>query len=47
MKVIIIKQYQKYKVDDIIEVSNGFGTNFLIKTIPPAIVIKIVRPSAK
>ena len=31
MKVIIIKQYQKYKVDDIIEVSNGFGTNFLIK----------------
>lgn len=31
MKVIIIKQYQKYKVDDIIEVSNGFGKNFLIK----------------
>lgn len=31
MKVIIIKPYQKYKVDDIIEVSNGFGTNFLIK----------------
>lgn len=31
MKVIIIKPYQKYKIDDIIEVSNGFGTNFLIK----------------
>ncbi len=31
MKVIIIKQYQKYKINDIIEVSNGFGKNFLIK----------------
>ena len=31
MKVIIIKSYGKYKVDDIVEVSNGFGTNFLIK----------------
>ena len=31
MKVIIIKKYQKYNVDDIVEVSDGFGSNFLIK----------------
>lgn len=31
MKVIMIKKYQKYEVDQIVEVSNGFGVNFLIK----------------
>lgn len=31
MKVIMIKKYDKYEVDQIVEVSNGFGTNFLIK----------------
>lgn len=31
MKVIMIKKYDKYDVDQIVEVSNGFGTNFLIK----------------
>ncbi len=31
MRVIMIKKYQKYNVDDIVEVSDGFGTNFLIK----------------
>lgn len=31
MKVIMIKKYQKYEVDQIVEVSNGFGANFLIK----------------
>lgn len=31
MKVLIIKKWKEYKVDDIVEVSNGFGTNFLIK----------------
>lgn len=31
MKVIMIKNYQKYKIDDIVEVADGFGTNFLIK----------------
>lgn len=31
MKVIMIKKYQKYEVDSIVEVSDGFGKNFLIK----------------
>ena len=31
MKVIMIKKYQKYNVDEVVEVSDGFGTNFLIK----------------
>lgn len=31
MKVIMIKKYDKFKVDEIVEVSDGFGTNFLIK----------------
>ena len=31
MKVIMIKKYLKYNVDEIVEVSDGFGTNFLIK----------------
>lgn len=31
MKVIMIKKYNKYKVDEIVEVADGFGTNFLIK----------------
>ncbi|AZZ65226.1 50S ribosomal protein L9 [Metamycoplasma phocicerebrale] len=31
MKVIIIKQYEKYKVNEIIEVNDGFAKNFLIK----------------
>lgn len=31
MKVIMIKKYNKYNVDEIVEVSDGFGTNFLIK----------------
>lgn len=30
MKVIMIKKYSKYNVDEIIEVSDGFGKNFLI-----------------
>ncbi|MBN0919100.1 50S ribosomal protein L9 [[Mycoplasma] gypis] len=31
MKVIIIKPYQKYKVNEIIEAKDGFAKNFLIK----------------
>ncbi|TPE58065.1 50S ribosomal protein L9 [[Mycoplasma] falconis] len=31
MKVILIKNYQKNKVNDIIEVADGFAKNFLIK----------------
>ncbi|MGX9358529.1 50S ribosomal protein L9 [Mycoplasma sp. 128] len=31
MKVIIIKPYQKYKVNEIIDVADGFAKNFLIK----------------
>ena len=31
MKVIMLKKWDKYNVDEIVEVSNGFGTNFLIK----------------
>ncbi len=31
MKVIMIKKYNKYNINEIIEVSDGFGTNFLIK----------------
>ncbi len=31
MKVVIIKDCQAGKVNDIIEVSNGYGTNFLIR----------------
>ncbi|WP_330463477.1 50S ribosomal protein L9 [Metamycoplasma gateae] len=31
MKVIIIKQYDKYKVNEILEVNDGFAKNFLIK----------------
>ncbi|RMA77431.1 large subunit ribosomal protein L9 [Metamycoplasma subdolum] len=31
MKVILIKPYQKYKVNEIIEVTDGFAKNFLIK----------------
>ncbi len=31
MKVIMIKKYNKYNVDEIVEVSDGFGSNFLIK----------------
>lgn len=31
MKVIIIKEWKTYKVNDVVEVANGFGTNFLIK----------------
>ncbi len=31
MKVIIIKKYDKYNVDEIVEVADGFGKNFLIK----------------
>lgn len=31
MKVIIIKKWKNYEVDQIVEVANGFGTNFLIK----------------
>lgn len=31
MKVIMIKKYQKYNIDEVVEVSDGFGTNFLIK----------------
>lgn len=31
MKVIMIKKYNNYKADEIVEVADGFGTNFLIK----------------
>ncbi|PYF42604.1 50S ribosomal protein L9 [Metamycoplasma alkalescens] len=31
MKVIIIKQYQNYKLNEIVEVNDGFAKNFLIK----------------
>jgi len=31
MKVIIIKPFQNYKVNQIVEVSDGYGKNFLIK----------------
>ncbi|AXE60850.1 50S ribosomal protein L9 [[Mycoplasma] phocae] len=31
MKVILIKNYDKYKVNEIIEVTDGFAKNFLIK----------------
>lgn len=31
MKVIMIKKWKKYNADEIVEVANGFGTNFLIK----------------
>lgn len=31
MKVIIIKKWKKYNVNEIVEVKNGFGANFLIK----------------
>ncbi|MGX9358035.1 50S ribosomal protein L9 [Mycoplasma sp. 1781] len=31
MKVIIIKQYDKYKANEIIEINDGFAKNFLIK----------------
>lgn len=31
MKVILIKNYEKYKANEIIEVNDGFGKNFLIK----------------
>lgn len=31
MKVIIIKKYKNYNIDDVVEVSDGFGKNFLIK----------------
>lgn len=31
MKVIIIKQYDKYKVNEIVEINDGFAKNFLIK----------------
>lgn len=31
MKVIMIKKWDKYEVDQVVEVSSGFGTNFLIK----------------
>ncbi|BDX52901.1 50S ribosomal protein L9 [Metamycoplasma equirhinis] len=31
MKVILIKQYEKHKVNEIIEVSDGFAKNYLIK----------------
>ncbi|ACF07457.1 ribosomal protein L9 [Metamycoplasma arthritidis] len=31
MKVIIIKNFQKYKVNEIIEVADGYAKNFLIK----------------
>ncbi|TPR54271.1 50S ribosomal protein L9 [Metamycoplasma neophronis] len=31
MKVILIKNYEKHKVNEIIEVNDGFGKNFLIK----------------
>lgn len=31
MKVIIVKKWKEYNVDDVVEVTNGFGTNFLIK----------------
>ena len=31
MKIIMIKEYKKWKVNDIIDVNDGFGKNFLIK----------------
>ena len=31
MKVIIIKKIDKYKENQIVEVSDGYGKNFLIK----------------
>ncbi|WP_412031650.1 50S ribosomal protein L9 [Metamycoplasma buccale] len=31
MKVILIKNYEKHKINEIIEVADGFGKNFLIK----------------
>ena len=31
MKVIMIRKWKNYEVDQIVEVANGFGTNFLIK----------------
>ena len=31
MKVIIIKNFKEYKVNEIIEVSDGYAKNFLIK----------------
>ncbi|MGX9339392.1 50S ribosomal protein L9 [Mycoplasma sp. 332] len=31
MKVIIIKQYDKYKANEIVEINDGFAKNFLIK----------------
>ncbi|WP_045433681.1 50S ribosomal protein L9 [Metamycoplasma canadense] len=31
MKIIIIKQYDKYKVNEIVDINDGFAKNFLIK----------------
>ena len=31
MKIIMIKPYKKWKANDIIEVNDGFGKNFLLK----------------
>lgn len=31
MKVIMIKKWKKYEIDQIVEVADGFATNFLIK----------------
>lgn len=31
MKVIMIRKWKNYEIDQVVEVANGFGTNFLIK----------------